>query len=73
VAPGSYGALVTALGYGERTEIWEVGAGGLVVGGGRAILAYTTFFAQNIARTGYVPPAIDTQISMYRSKGPTLN
>jgi hypothetical protein len=44
-----------------------------VVGGGRAILAYTTFFAENIARTGYVPPAIDTQISMYCSKGPTLN
>jgi hypothetical protein len=44
-----------------------------VVGGGRAILAYTTFFAENIARTGYVPPAIDTQISMPCSKGPTLN
>jgi hypothetical protein len=64
-SPSSFGELGTY----RPQDLYRVE----VFGGGRAILAYTTEFAENMVRTGYTPPPVEAQIEMYCRKGPSLN
>ncbi|HSU16376.1 carboxypeptidase-like regulatory domain-containing protein [Longimicrobium sp.] len=62
--PSSFGELAM---YRPR-ELYRVE----VYKGGRAILAYTSTFAEELALRGWRPPPVESMVEMYCRKGPSL-